>query len=81
MNTEYLTEATLTTTVDDVEATTVVQEQMAVSTATEASEGVEAGDVTVLVSDMLQKELDLLVKEAAASCGGGVKLRKRDGEF
>lgn len=72
---------TLTTTVDAVETTTVVQPQIAVVTATEASEGVEVGDVTVLLSETVQQELDKVVKEAAASCGTGAKLRKRDSKF
>ncbi|EMR63473.1 hypothetical protein UCREL1_9579 [Eutypa lata UCREL1] len=45
---------------------------------TKASEGVEVGDVTVLLSETVQQELDKVVKEAAASCGTGAKLRKRD---
>lgn len=54
--------------------------QLAVVTATEASEGVEVGDVTVLISDSLQDQLNNVVKEAAAACGAPAKLRKRDSE-
>ncbi|SPO03657.1 uncharacterized protein DNG_06340 [Cephalotrichum gorgonifer] len=78
VNTEYLTEETRTTTVDNVEVTTVVKPQLAVVTATEASEGVDVGDVTVLVSDTVQDEMDAIIKQAVASCGAPAKLRKRD---
>ena len=54
--------------------------QLAVVTATVASEGVEVGDVTVLISDSLQDQLNNIVKEAAAACGAPAKIRKRDGE-
>ena len=80
MNTEFLTEETRTTTIDNVETTTVVKPQLAVVTASAASEGVEVGDVTVLLSDSLQDQLNNIVKEAAASCAAPAKLRKRDGE-
>ena len=78
---EFLTEETRTATVDNVETTTVVKPQLAVVTASAASEGVEVGDVTVLMSDKVQDELDALMKDVAASCGAGAKLRKRDSEF
>ncbi|KAM0329504.1 hypothetical protein ACHAQA_004813 [Verticillium albo-atrum] len=78
-NTEYLTEEIRTTTIDNVETTTVVRPQLAVVTATEGSEGVEVGDVTVLISDSLQDELDVLIKGVAASCNAAAKLNKRDG--
>ena len=71
---------TRTSTVDNVETTTVVKAQLAVVTATEASEGVEVGDVTVLMSDAVQNELDSVVKVAAASCNAGAKLRKRQSD-
>lgn len=63
-----------------METTTVVQEQLAVVTASEASEGVGVGDVTVLMPEALQDELDALIKDAVASCAGAAKLRKRDGK-
>lgn len=72
---------TRTSTVDDKETTTVFQEQLAVSTATEASDGVEVGDVTVLIHEGLQNELDSIVKDVAAACANAAKLRKRDSEF
>ncbi|CRK41581.1 hypothetical protein BN1723_015939 [Verticillium longisporum] len=65
---DYLTEVTRTTTINNVETTTVVKPQLAVATATKASEGIKAGDVTVLLSDSVQNELDVIIKEAAASC-------------
>lgn len=58
----------------------MVAPQLAVVTATVASEGVEVGDVTVLIPDTLRDQLSNIVKEAAASCASPAKLRKRDGE-
>lgn len=72
---------TLTTTIDSVETTSVVTPQLAVVTATEASEGVEVGDVTVLMADAVQDALDALIRDVVASCGAGARLRKRDREF
>lgn len=54
--------------------------QLAIVTATEASEGVEVGDVTVLISDSLQDQLNNVVNNAVAACGAPAKLRKRDSE-
>ncbi|KAM0530678.1 hypothetical protein ACHAPS_000320 [Verticillium nonalfalfae] len=68
-----------TTTINNVETTTVVKPQLAVATATKASEGIKAGDVTVLLSESVQNELDVIIKEAAASCAAPSRLGKRDG--
>lgn len=73
-----MTELTYTSTIGDVVSTTVAQAQLAVVTATEASEGVDVGDVTVLIPDTLQDELDVIIKDAVELCAGVAKLRKRD---
>ncbi|KAI9163909.1 Leucinostatins biosynthesis cluster protein T [Paramyrothecium foliicola] len=79
VNTNYLTEETRTTTIGNIETTTVVRLQVAVVTATKASEGVNVGDVTVLLSESVRNELEGLVHTAAALCGIEAKLRRRDG--
>ncbi|OAA53065.1 hypothetical protein ISF_09019 [Cordyceps fumosorosea ARSEF 2679] len=79
INTEYLTEVIVTTTINNVETTTAVKQQLSVVTATADSEGVKVGDVTVLLADTLQKELDGLIKTGMASCASPVRRRKRDG--
>lgn len=60
--------------------TKVVQVQISVTTATAASDGVEVGDVTVLLADTVQDQLDKLINDAATACAGAAaRLRKRAG--
>ena len=72
-----MTEEIRTTTVHDVETTTTVKPQLSVVTAADAAEGVDAGDVTVLMADVVQDELNALVQDAVTACAAA-KLRKRD---
>lgn len=76
-----MSEEVRTTTVDDQETTTTVKVQVAAVTATEASDGVNVGDVTVLLSDAAQNEVNSIVQKAASACAGAAKLKKRDREF
>lgn len=55
----------------------VVKQPISVVTAAVDSEGIKAGDVTVLLADKIQKEVDAIVKDAAASCNAAPVLRKR----
>ncbi len=58
----------------------MVKAQLSVVTAIAASDGVDVGDVTVLMADSIREELAALIKGAAASCGAPAKKSKRDGE-
>lgn len=82
MNKEYLTEETKTVTVDNAPSTTVVKAQLAVVTATAAAEAVAVGDVTVLLHETVQSQLESLVSEAATACAIAAKklLRRQDGK-
>ncbi|GJN86974.1 hypothetical protein PLIIFM63780_010556 [Purpureocillium lilacinum] len=79
VNKDYLTESTSIATVNNVKTTTVVKAQLSVVTAIAASDGVDVGDVTVLMADSIREELAALIKGAAASCGAPAKKSKRDG--
>ncbi|KAK2601892.1 hypothetical protein QQS21_004579 [Conoideocrella luteorostrata] len=78
-NNDYLTEVPETTTINGVKTTMEVKQQLLVVTATAAAEGVAAGDVSLLITESMQRELQTLVKAAAASCGAPARKSKRDG--
>ena len=70
----------VTTTVDEVPTTTSTGSQLSVVTAESDSEGIEDGDVTVLMSESFRASLDDAVKGAVEACNAGAMIRKRDGE-
>lgn len=77
MNTEYLTEEIITTTVNDQSTETKIPIQIQVVTAVAAGEGVAAGDVTVLLSEGLRSSLGDAVSAASAACGAAAKRRAK----
>lgn len=73
MNTEYLTDIVETTTVNNQPATTTVGVAIQVATATAAVDGLAVGDVTVVLSQALNDNIEAAVKVAAQACAAAVK--------
>ncbi|KAF1828489.1 hypothetical protein BDW02DRAFT_615419 [Decorospora gaudefroyi] len=73
VNTEYLTDLTVTTTVNGKPTHTTVPAAIVASTATASANGVAAGDVSVALSPKLLDVLGKLLSEAEAACGRSQK--------
>jgi long-subunit fatty acid transport protein len=81
VNTEYLTESIIATTVSGTATsiTTGIQLSAVTATAT-ASGGVNPGDIIVTIPESVRVGLSKAVSDAAAACGVAAKLRRRAGD-
>lgn len=80
MNTEYLTELTVTSTVSEKPTTTVSKVNLQVVTATAIADDIAAGDITILMSDQFRKALNDAAAKAVEACVKGANSRKRQGD-
>jgi hypothetical protein len=69
VNTEYLTDLTVATTVNGQPTQTAVPAAIVASTATASADGVTPGDVSVALSPKLVDVLSKLLSEVEAACG------------
>jgi hypothetical protein len=80
VNLDYITEVPTTVTVDSRPVISNIPLEILASTATAKASGLNAGDVTILLSETFRAALETEVKEAAVACGAGAKIRKRQAE-
>ena len=71
---DNLKEETHTTTIDNIETTTLVKSQLAIFTTNEASEDFDVGDVTILLSETVREQLNKGISAGTASCGIGARM-------
>ncbi|KAF2002592.1 hypothetical protein P154DRAFT_573795 [Amniculicola lignicola CBS 123094] len=83
VNTEYLTKETVTKVIDNVETVITSTVMISVTTATAAADGLEVGDVTILMAENFRGALSEAVAVAAKACAPGAKRRRRQdgGDF
>jgi hypothetical protein len=70
VNTEYLTDIVVTTTINNVPTATTKSAPIAVVTALVAADGLAVGDVSVALSPKINNVLNNIASEVAAVCSG-----------